>query len=360
MKECIRNLNVRQYYLMWNKVVGSDSDDESNRQQTPSTLLSNGNDAIGKEQPNAWLQVVGSTSSTVQPMTEGHRNDSPHSLQPAEALAVPTTIKSTHKQEDSKRKLPIPSMIPTHQTGIDNASSMQQSKRVWKAPKRPDDDVPTPSPSKKLVVGHNDWPIGGGVKMGWVLISRSHEKNCKPPHFFHCWMIDIYARDIINHLHVSLAKHWSVEKQAKTLNTVATRDDMALTSGGIGGRRLWRWLPGWAAAWQLPHNLTAHPYVHVPGEMAQSGQLVGVRLPVKMWVNPSWVQWRPRMAWNDFPAATPIVDQKQMAVPPVKVAGSPKMVQAYLAMAGKGRHLVAWRTMAILADGPKLGHSWPL
>ncbi|KAI6143593.1 hypothetical protein BKA82DRAFT_4017350 [Pisolithus tinctorius] len=105
--------------------------------------------AIGKEQPNAWPQVVGSTSSAVQPMTKGCHTDSPDSLQPAEPLAVPTTIKSTHKQEDSKRKLPIPSMIPTHRTGIDNASSMRQSKWVRKAPKQPDDDVPTPSPSKK-------------------------------------------------------------------------------------------------------------------------------------------------------------------------------------------------------------------
>ncbi|KAI6138037.1 hypothetical protein BKA82DRAFT_4021989 [Pisolithus tinctorius] len=159
-------------------VVGSDSDDESNRQQIPSTLPSNGNDdaaeavalpdsqrriagsraaegdtcrpfAIGKEQPNAWPQVVGSTSSAVQPMTEGRRYDSPDSLQPAEPLAVPTTIKSAHKQEDSKCKLPIPLMMPTHRTGIDNASGMRQSKRVRKAPKRPDDDVPTPSPYKK-------------------------------------------------------------------------------------------------------------------------------------------------------------------------------------------------------------------
>ncbi|KAI6145151.1 hypothetical protein BKA82DRAFT_4016629 [Pisolithus tinctorius] len=44
MKECIQNLNVQQYYLMGNKVVGSDSDDESNHQQIPPTLLSNGND----------------------------------------------------------------------------------------------------------------------------------------------------------------------------------------------------------------------------------------------------------------------------------------------------------------------------
>ncbi|KAI6137973.1 hypothetical protein BKA82DRAFT_4022134 [Pisolithus tinctorius] len=149
MKECIQNLNVWQYYLMGNKVVGSDSDNESNRQQIPTTLPSNGNDgtctsmvyedateavalpdsqqriagcqvaegntcrpfAIGKEQPNAWWQVVGSTSSTVQPMTEGRCTDSPDSLQPAEPLAVPTTIKRAHKQEDSNVSYPYACLI---------------------------------------------------------------------------------------------------------------------------------------------------------------------------------------------------------------------------------------------------------
>ncbi|KAI6139176.1 hypothetical protein BKA82DRAFT_4020349 [Pisolithus tinctorius] len=139
----------KQQWQTGNKVAGSDSDDESNCQQIPPTLPSNRNDAIGKEQPNTWQQVVGSTLSTVQPMTEGHHTDSPDSLQPAEPLAVPTTIKRAHKQEDSKCKLPIPLMIPTHWTGIDNESSMWQSKWVWKAPKWPDDNVPTPSPSKK-------------------------------------------------------------------------------------------------------------------------------------------------------------------------------------------------------------------
>ncbi|KAI6140505.1 hypothetical protein BKA82DRAFT_4019504 [Pisolithus tinctorius] len=57
--------------------------------------------AIGKEPPNAWWQVVGCTTSTVQPMPEGHCTDSPDSLQPADPLAVPTTIKRAHKQEDS-------------------------------------------------------------------------------------------------------------------------------------------------------------------------------------------------------------------------------------------------------------------
>ncbi|KAI6144271.1 hypothetical protein BKA82DRAFT_4358721 [Pisolithus tinctorius] len=119
--------------------------------QQPNIVNLNGRhvSAIGKEQPNAWQQVVGSTSSTVQPMTEGCCTDSPDSLQPAEPLAVPTTIKRAHKQEDSKHKLPIPSMIPMHWTGIDNVSGMWQSKQVQKAPKWPDDDVPTPSPSKK-------------------------------------------------------------------------------------------------------------------------------------------------------------------------------------------------------------------
>ncbi|KAI6006559.1 hypothetical protein F5J12DRAFT_782828 [Pisolithus orientalis] len=101
------------------------------------------------EPPHAWWQVVGSNSSPVQPMPEGHHTDSPDSLQLADPLAVPTTIKRAHKQEDSKCKLPIPSMIPMHQTSIDNARGMWQSKWVQKAPKQPDDNVTTPSPSKK-------------------------------------------------------------------------------------------------------------------------------------------------------------------------------------------------------------------
>ncbi|KAI6003238.1 hypothetical protein F5J12DRAFT_783669 [Pisolithus orientalis] len=80
--------------------------------------------AIGKESPNAWQQVVGGNTSPVQPMPEGHHIDLPDSLHPADPLTVPTTIKRGHKQEDSKCKLPIPSMIPMHQTGIDNVRGM--------------------------------------------------------------------------------------------------------------------------------------------------------------------------------------------------------------------------------------------
>ncbi|KAI5997777.1 hypothetical protein F5J12DRAFT_785009 [Pisolithus orientalis] len=84
--------------------------------------------AIGKEPPNAWQQVVGSNTSPVQPMPEGCCIDSPDSLCPADPLAVPTTIKRGHKQEDSKCKLPIPSMIPMHWTGIDNARGAEGTK----------------------------------------------------------------------------------------------------------------------------------------------------------------------------------------------------------------------------------------
>ncbi|KAI6139403.1 hypothetical protein BKA82DRAFT_4020164 [Pisolithus tinctorius] len=105
--------------------------------------------AIGKEPPHAWQQVVGGNTSPAQPMPEGHHTDSPDSFHLADPLAVPTTIRRAHKQEDSKCKLPIPSMIPMHWIGIDNARGMWQSKQVWKAPKWPDDNVPTPSPSKK-------------------------------------------------------------------------------------------------------------------------------------------------------------------------------------------------------------------
>ncbi|KAI5996881.1 hypothetical protein F5J12DRAFT_785302 [Pisolithus orientalis] len=70
--------------------------------------------AIGKEPPNAWWQVVGGNTSPVQPMPEGCHIDSPDSLCLADPLAVPTTIKRGHKQEDSKHKLPISLMSHTH------------------------------------------------------------------------------------------------------------------------------------------------------------------------------------------------------------------------------------------------------
>ncbi|KAI6009459.1 hypothetical protein F5J12DRAFT_781999 [Pisolithus orientalis] len=70
--------------------------------------------AIGKEPPNAWQQVVGGNTSPVQPMPEGHHTDLPDSLQLADPSAVPMTIKRAHKQENSKHKLPIPSMSHTH------------------------------------------------------------------------------------------------------------------------------------------------------------------------------------------------------------------------------------------------------
>ncbi|KAI6002339.1 hypothetical protein F5J12DRAFT_784057 [Pisolithus orientalis] len=129
----------QQYYLMGDKVVGSDSDDESNLygndgrgtsmvdedaaeavasldypQQIARCQVAEGNTcqpiAIGKEPPNAGQHVVGSNTSTAQPMPEGHHTDLPDSVQLADPLVVPTTIKSAHKQENSKHKFPIPSM----------------------------------------------------------------------------------------------------------------------------------------------------------------------------------------------------------------------------------------------------------
>ncbi|KAI5990818.1 hypothetical protein F5J12DRAFT_897613 [Pisolithus orientalis] len=105
--------------------------------------------AISKEPSNALWQVEGGITSPVQPVPDAHCIDSPDSVHLADPLAVPTTIRRDHKQEDSKCKLPIPSMIPMHWTGIDNVRGMQQSKWMQKALKQPDDDVPTPSPSKK-------------------------------------------------------------------------------------------------------------------------------------------------------------------------------------------------------------------
>ncbi|KAI6012388.1 hypothetical protein F5J12DRAFT_781360 [Pisolithus orientalis] len=166
MKECNWNLNVLQYYLMGNKVVGSDSDDESNLCQIPPTLLSNRNDgtgtgmvdedtaeavslpdsqwwiarcqvaegntcqpiAISKEPSNALQQVEGSITSPVQPVPDACCIDLPDSVHLADPLAVPTTIRRDHKQEDSKCKLPIPLMIPMHWTSIDNMRGVEGTK----------------------------------------------------------------------------------------------------------------------------------------------------------------------------------------------------------------------------------------
>ncbi|KAI6008152.1 hypothetical protein F5J12DRAFT_782389 [Pisolithus orientalis] len=148
MKGCNWNLNVWQYYLMGNKVVGSDSDNQSNLCQIPPTLPSNRNDgtgtsmvdedaaeavplldsqwqiarcqvaegntcqpiAISKEPSNALQQVEGGITSPVQPVPDTHHIDLPDSVHLADPLAVPTTIRRDHKQEDSKHKLPIPLM----------------------------------------------------------------------------------------------------------------------------------------------------------------------------------------------------------------------------------------------------------
>ncbi|KAI5999777.1 hypothetical protein F5J12DRAFT_784555 [Pisolithus orientalis] len=66
--------------------------------------------AISKEPSNALQQVEGSITSPVQPVPDTCHIDSPDSVHLADPLAVPTTIRRDHKQEDSKCKLPIPSM----------------------------------------------------------------------------------------------------------------------------------------------------------------------------------------------------------------------------------------------------------